>query len=220
MRIVAIFAVIVLLDSVRLQSEIRNTAQPKQAAAKAASRWQHGGSVTFVGFVKRGEELVTASLDGYLRVWQVSTGRELRRFGKIQESDVPTGSVALSDDGRHLAVGGQDGVILLWDTETGKEIRAIGMTQEYSGITSMDFSPDGRTLAAKCQDQTVRLYEVKTGKLVQSIGKPLVLKQPRRTHFSGGATSDNSLIFSPLAGILSKRFKASPTGLSSGLATL
>src|SRR5262245_23683727 len=51
---------------------------PQGATARMGTlRWRHGGPVQFVGFLCDGNEVVSASLDGWIRVWDVATGREI-----------------------------------------------------------------------------------------------------------------------------------------------
>jgi RNA polymerase sigma factor (sigma-70 family) len=50
--------------------------------------------------------------EGYVRVWDLATGRELRRFRDPENSPY---CLAFAPDGRLLATAGTDGVITLWD---------------------------------------------------------------------------------------------------------
>ncbi|WP_439620614.1 WD40 repeat domain-containing protein [Gemmata sp.] len=73
----------------------------------------HGKSVKGVGFLPDGNVL-TAGLDGTARVWDASTGREVRSFnwgvGKVWVA-------AVSPDGALCAAGSEDGHVVVWDVD-------------------------------------------------------------------------------------------------------
>jgi uncharacterized protein YjbI with pentapeptide repeats len=111
-----------------------------------------------------GEWIASGHDDGSIRLWEVTSGREVRRF-RGHTSRVT--SVAFSPDGRLLASGAgglsyeEDNTVWLWDVVEGREqARLRGHT---SRVTSVAFSPDGRLLASGAGDNTVRLWDVATG---------------------------------------------------------
>ena len=156
-------------------------------------RWRHPGAVNFVGYTKDGTNLVTGCTDGLYRVWEVATGKELRRFGKPQAgvNDVngviqANGGVqvmiaqanygqaaALNADGTVLAALGQDGKIHLWDVNSGKDLRTLvsPQNQPFYGNSGMVFTPDGKAIALRANDQSIRLYGVEDGKEIRVIAK-------------------------------------------------
>jgi WD40 repeat protein len=177
-------------------------------------RWRHGAAVTFIGFVEDGKNLLTCSQDGFFRVWEVGSGKEVRRFGKGGAAvDPNTGqlmvqpggagvmvatlnrvlSVALSPDGKVLAAAGQDGIVGLWDVASGKEVRSIGNPKgaRFYGAAGMVFSPDGKILALKGNDQTIRLFDIATASEIRQLAKPDAKK---RVYFVGG---QHSMAFAP-----------------------
>jgi RNA polymerase sigma factor (sigma-70 family) len=193
---------------------------PDGALARMGTlRWRHGGAVGFVGFTEGGKQLVTQSTDGFFRVWDVATGKELRRFGKpAQAADAnlgggvavgggvamvmpvnygPTNTI-MSADGKTIATaGGNTNAIQLWDVATGKEIRALSPQANpnqrvYGGNFAMAFSPDGKMLATRSYDQVIRLWNIADGKEIRQIGKqPAAGKQ---IYFYNGG--NNTLAFS------------------------
>ena len=100
-----------------------------------------------------------------LIVWDVATGRELRRmYGHWQYAF----SAAFAPDGRSLISSGyDDNSLRLWDMATGKE------TRRFSGHTlnvpCVAFSPDGRVIASCSEDRTIRLWDPATGKVVRTL---------------------------------------------------
>jgi WD40 repeat protein len=104
--------------------------------------------------------VLSASDDKTLRLWDVDTGVEIRRFeGHL---DRVTAVVAFSN-GRAIS-GSADNTLRLWDVETGEEIRCIeGPTGALGGIESVVVLGDGRVLSS-ASDYTLRLWDVESGK--------------------------------------------------------
>jgi WD40 repeat protein len=74
----------------------------------------HGNLVRAVGFLPGGGTVLTAAMDGTVRLWDSTTGAETRSFdwgiGKVQ-------AAAVSPDGTLCAAGGDDGHIVVWDVD-------------------------------------------------------------------------------------------------------
>lgn len=93
--------------------------------------------------------------DGGTCLWEVATGREVRRFAGND-----TG-LAFSPNGRQILTVGQDSNVRLWDVQTGKVIRVLkGHT---SFLNRVEFSPDGRRALSGSSDGTVRLWDLESG---------------------------------------------------------
>lgn len=109
-------------------------------------------------------KVLAAGSDKGVRLWDVSTGAELRMLG---ENEQRIGAIAFSPDGRILVSGNSDGVIKFWDLATGKILTSIKSAQPV--IESLAFAPDGRTLIGSSRpervaDSTVRIWEAPAGK--------------------------------------------------------
>jgi WD40 repeat protein len=108
--------------------------------------------------------LASGSKDCTVKLWEVSTGREiicLRGHTKY------INSVAFSPDGKILASGSKDKTTKLWNVSTGQEI--ITLREHLYGVSSVAFSPDGKTLASGGGDSSIRLWDVHTGQEVSTI---------------------------------------------------
>jgi WD40 repeat protein len=104
-----------------------------------------------------GLRLASNSSLGVVRIWDVRTGKQIRRWqetsGDWHVSADTRGLVGWSPDGKTLSVGSQ-----LRDPLTGKGLRPLSA----EGITSLEWSPDGKTLA--CGNRyKIRLWEAASG---------------------------------------------------------
>jgi WD40 repeat protein len=127
--------------------EVRRTFAPGEAACPCV--FSPDGKLMAAGGYEKGAT--------FAQLWEVSTGKELRRFAA---GDSSIRSLAFSPDGATLAGGGEDTRLRLWEAATGKELKVFPKIGR--SIQSVAFSPDGKTVAAA--GDGVHLYDVGTGK--------------------------------------------------------
>lgn len=70
------------------------------------------GSVECLAIIPDGSRLATGSTDGTVRLWDLSTGRELLLVGRHRQR---VSSVSFSADGRHLTSSGLDHMLRFWE---------------------------------------------------------------------------------------------------------
>ncbi|MBZ0281060.1 MAG: TIR domain-containing protein [Anaerolineae bacterium] len=122
----------------------------------------HSDSVLSVAFTPDGRFAVSGSADKTLMVWEVATGRILRRFEGQTDA---ISSVAVSPDGTLALSGSFDGTLALWDLATGELLRQlVGHT---NSVYSVAFSPDGRYAVSGSADNTLRLWDVRRGIVIR-----------------------------------------------------
>jgi WD40 repeat protein len=102
----------------------------------------HSASVNSVAFSPDRKTLSSSSEDHTIKLWDVSTGTELRTL----KGDSAVFSVAFSSDGKTLASGGWDHTVMVWDVSTGTELRTLKGHSDV--VVSVAFSPDGKTFAS------------------------------------------------------------------------
>jgi WD40 repeat protein len=114
-------------------------------------------SVTRVAFSPNGRTLASASQDGTICFWDVSSGQETR----VLKTGCTVWSIAFTPDGKILASGGPDKLVSLRDVSSG-QLRGT-LTGHQGQIRTLAISPDGKTLASGGDNDAVRLWNLDTG---------------------------------------------------------
>lgn len=110
-----------------------------------------------------GSVLASASQDGSVRLWDVSTYSET--------ATLKTGwafCVAWFPDGSRLVVGNETGQVQIWDMAT-KQLLDTWQTATRSPIISIAWSPDGKTIASGELGGEIYLWDVETGQVHTSL---------------------------------------------------
>jgi serine/threonine protein kinase len=141
----------------------------------------HAGEVTSVCFSPDGKHLATASYDRTVRVWDVTTGKQILT---LKGHTLGVNSVCFSPDGKRLASASGDrispdrrGEVIVWDAATGQEVLTLKKGHTL-GLSCVCFSPDGKRLASSSWDETVKVWDAATGEEI------LTLKGHKR-HYGG-----------------------------------
>ncbi len=102
---------------------------------------------------------MSGSYDKTVKLWQVSTGREIRIFNGHSKGVT---AVAFSPDGQLALSGSLDKTVKLWQVSTGREIRTFN--GHSNSVWAVAFSPDGQLALSGSADKTVKLWQVSTGR--------------------------------------------------------
>ena len=118
---------------------------------------QTGSANESVAFSPDGTCIVSSSNDNSVRVWDASTGAELKVLNGHTKSVY---SVVFSPDGTRIVSGSYDKSVRLWDPSTGAELKVLnGHTR---CVWSVAFSPDGTRIVSGSEDNSVWVWDAST----------------------------------------------------------
>jgi WD40 repeat protein len=129
-------------------------------------RLTHPDGVTAIAFSPDSRHLFTAGYDATVRMWDLSTGREIARFAGAQGT---VWTLDISPDGSRLAAAGEDRTIRIWAIGTDAPPRTLHGHE--LNVWEVRFSPDGARLASASFDHSVRLWDAVTGAAIRTIGR-------------------------------------------------
>jgi WD40 repeat protein len=146
----------------------------------------HQGEVVSVAFSATGREMYSASDDGQICVWEVATGKQVRRLELKLEDELSRFMPRFPRRGRDtfvlLAPGGKFAAAVwghrnfrLFELRTGEEVCDFG--QFSMNQQAVAFSPDGTLLATSHFNRdgdriSIRIWEADSGKRVNQLASP------------------------------------------------
>lgn len=121
----------------------------------------HTERVQDIALFRGGEQLLSASNDSSIRIWDIGSRRVLRTYHGLQKFY----RVAIRPKGQFFASAG-DFSLQLWNVKDPNPVRT------YSGhkgtVFGLAFHPNGEQLFSAAMDHTIRVWEVNTGKLLKT----------------------------------------------------
>ncbi len=121
----------------------------------------HMASINTIAFTPDGRQLVSASDDKTIRVWDLASGKTVRTIrGESAPGDAgKVYAMALSPDGKWLAAGGwtDDNEIRLYEFASGKLVALLKGHADV--VLGLAFSPDGSKLISGSFDRTAIIWD-------------------------------------------------------------
>src|SRR5438132_561343 len=115
----------------------------------------HQETVYGVALSGDGKQLLTASFDRTVKLWDVATAKELRTFGGPAGHQGLVLGVAFAPDGQTFASCGADSTVKIWDVPLNKPLRDLAMTHS---VTATAMSADGKSVAAGAKDGSIKIW--------------------------------------------------------------
>src|SRR5439155_2182468 len=103
-----------------------------------------------------------------IRLWDLASGKPLRKLTGFPDRFYPAYHLAFSPNGKVLSACGSHHTVCLLDTATGKPLIDDGPAQK-SNIRSVALSRDGKVLATGSHDGTLSLWDAVTGKPLRQL---------------------------------------------------
>jgi WD40 repeat protein len=186
-----LFALAAVFGASRAQTIQRSPAEPGRTSSSAlrpqlVPQLGHVTDVDSVQFSQDGRQVLTSDIYETV-LWDVVTGREVRRF-------LGSGGT-FSPNGTWVLTGGRENTARVWDVATGREVHRFSggggtfspdgtlagrrfvdsakgtLTLRFTGytetISSVALSPDGKQVLTSSSDNTVRVWDVATGREVR-----------------------------------------------------
>ncbi|MBD3189391.1 MAG: DUF4062 domain-containing protein [Candidatus Heimdallarchaeota archaeon] len=143
----------------------RNKPQTKDPCLRTFEGHTH--EVRACAFSPDGTKILTASRDGTLKLWDISTGELLQ---KLEGHTQGVTACAFSPDGTKVLSGSGDfnagkGRLKLWDIATGEELKTL---EGHSTVKACAFSPDGTKIIALASTD-IELWDVASGEQLQTL---------------------------------------------------
>jgi WD40 repeat protein len=177
----------------------------------------HADAIYGLSFGLDDTTVYSASLDGTIRAWDVTTGETV---GAFEGHTHGVCSVATTPEGDRLVSGSIDGTLRIWDTDTGAELAVLsGHSARVWGVA---VSPDGRTAASAGSDKSVRVWDLVTGHEIHHLhghpgGATTVSFSPDGTRLASSGLDETVLIWRLATGAVERRLEGH-TGEVMGLA--
>ncbi|MDB5351512.1 MAG: hypothetical protein JWN86_2759 [Planctomycetota bacterium] len=146
-----------------------------------------------------GERLAAVGMDGAVLLWDVKTGKEVRRLGGGARY------VAWDRDGQRLTVSAEKGTVSLWPADPGPSRRFFGPVAGLYDFRQPAFSPDGRMVALAVDKTSAAIHDAETGLEVRNLTGhqgliSVVAWHPEGTKIATGSSDGTIKIWDPSNG--------------------
>ncbi|MCO6500577.1 MAG: caspase family protein [Vicingus serpentipes] len=139
----------------------------QQETLKVIVQGGHYAPVTSIDYSKDGNFIVTGSQDKTIKLWEASSGREIRTFNGHTQ---PLTNVAFSPDGTKIVSVGYDQIAHVWDVEKGTLLTSF--KDSLDEIRNAIFTPDGTQILTGGHHTNAILWGLNGKKIKEFRQKP------------------------------------------------
>lgn len=118
----------------------------------------HSKEAMCLTYTLQGTNIATGGGDGYIRIWDVESGKEYGSFNKQKKAVT---AIAFSPDDQYLVSCSLDRDIKLWKIATMRE--AISFSGHSDTINAVRFSYSTKKVVTGSSDRTIRLWDYSKG---------------------------------------------------------
>lgn len=164
------------------------------AENKVILSWRaHGDTIFDLDFSRDGTELVTASGDKLIKVWELSSKKELAR---LEGHSTQVLGVAFNTNATQVVSGGADKEIKVWDVKTREKIISLG--SHSARVTAIAWPGEGKVIVAATDGGDVSTYtnlKAHTGEQSSGGGDEKKIGDANEAVLSLATTPDAKTIF-------------------------
>ena len=163
----------------------------------------HDKEVASLQFLTDGKEVMTASRDGSVRVWELDTGDKVGETKPAPYDGAKGISVQAINPNNlnEVATGDYDGALFLWDRVTGKKLDP-DFSKGIDEISHLSFSKDGTCLFVVEGDKRIRVLDRTSGAMLADIPSAneflRVALSPNNERILTASGSGDSRIWAPV----------------------
>jgi WD40 repeat protein len=125
------------------------------------------GHKRFIVSINRNIEgtlIVSSSLDGTIKIWDVETGKCIKTLNQHNKWSY---SVAFSPDNTKVISASSDKTVKIWDLNSGKCIKRL---RGHRGqIWQVEYSPNGKYIVSGTERGIVKVWNADTGKAIRTL---------------------------------------------------
>ncbi|KIW10919.1 hypothetical protein PV08_10218 [Exophiala spinifera] len=147
----------------------------------------HKHRVISAAFSHDSVQLISASADGTINIWNANSGDCLHTL----KDNVSTQSVVFSHDSRWLASASIDGTVKIWNASSGKCLQTLDGHGHW--VNSVAFSHDSARLASGSDDETIKIWDTSSSEGLQTT-------EHHKQHVRSVAFSNDSILLASAAG--------------------
>ena len=119
---------------------------------------EHSGAITGVAFTQTGRALLSSSLDGTVRAFDMARYRNFRTFTSPKPAQFSC--LAVDPSGELVAAGAQDTFdVYLWSLQTGKLLEMLSGHEGPVSSVAFNPSPSSSLLVSVSWDKTLRMWD-------------------------------------------------------------